>query len=175
MMPVAPPLPEGLDALDDALRRAVAAETDVVLGAARADADAVVHDARRQGEELVERAGRDATAITDAAMAHELVALHREQNATVLLAKRALMDELEEQVHDAVLRLRDAHDYPRLLDGLVGRARAQLGADAVVTRDPPGRGGVIAECDGRRVDYTLPALARRAVADQGDAIDELLQ
>ena len=52
--------------------------------------------------------------------------------------------------------------------------RAQLGAGATITRDPPGEGGVVAEAAGRRVDYTLPALARLALADLGKPIEELL-
>jgi hypothetical protein len=52
--------------------------------------------------------------------------------------------------------------YPRLLDRLEELARAQLGADVVIDRDPPSDGGVLASSGDRRVDYRLDALAERA-------------
>ncbi len=165
---------EGVDALDAALRGAVAVDTEREIRTARADADAVVRGAQRDAEELVDRARREAEAIADATSARERVALRREVTRTTLGAEQALISDIEARVCDGILGLRDAPDYGRLLDGLELRARAQLGAGATITRDPPGEGGVVAEAAGRRVDYTLPALARLALADLGKPIEELL-
>jgi hypothetical protein len=79
----------------------------------------------------------------------------------ILGAQRAVYDDLRAAVAAAVSALRDAPDYPDLLDGWEALARTQLGPHAVVTRDPSPDGGVIATLGERRVDYTLAALAER--------------
>ena len=163
-----------MGALDDALRRGVACEKDEALRVARRDADALLHRARRECDDLIEAARRDATARAGAAIARERAALRREALRTVLDAKRAIVDDVEARVLEAVTALRDDTNYERLLDGLESRARARLGSDAIVTRDPLDVGGVVAEHDGRRVDYTLPALAGLASADLDSATAELL-
>ena len=68
------------------------------------------------------------------------------------------------------------HDprYGALLDRLESLARQQLGAGAAVERDPVVAGravvGVIATLGSRRVSYTLPALARRALRELGEEV-----
>jgi vacuolar-type H+-ATPase subunit E/Vma4 len=179
MMPAAAPAPDGLDgsldALERALRDSVAARTDTLMREASREADERIAKARHEAEALVNRARREGEATTDALLARERAALRRETVTTVLAAKSSVLDGLHARVRAAVLELRAAPDYPRLLDGLAARARAQLGGQAVVIVDPDELGGVIAELDSRRVDYTLPALAERAMTALGASVEELLR
>ena len=55
----------------------------------------------------------------------------------------------------------------------VAGARVQLGPDAAVEIDPPDIGGVVGRADGRSVDYSLPALAERAVEDLDGRLEAL--
>ena len=169
------PTDSALDALDAALRRSVTTHAEMLSGAARRDADGQVAEARRQADALVERARRDGEAIVDALLVQERASLRRTTANTVLVAQSAVVDDLNRRVHAAVLGLRGAAEYSRLFDGLAARARAQLGDEAVVSTDLGDRGGVVAVAGGRRVDYTLSALAGRAVTALGDAVDGLLQ
>jgi hypothetical protein len=73
----------------------------------------------------------------------------------------------------AVLDLRADPRYPALLDHFEQVARRQLGADAVIERDPDGVGGIVAHQGDRRVDYSLAALADRALDTLGDDIERL--
>ena len=162
-----------LDALDGALRRSVAQHAAVAIARAHDDADTRIARARAEAAALERRARADGEAAADAVSARARAARRRASSATVLEAEQAVLSELRDQVHEAVLHLRDAPDYPRLLDGLTARAHARLGRGAHVTRDPDGLGGIVAEHDGRRLDYTLPALADRALAELGPAIEDL--
>ncbi|HWS46458.1 MAG TPA: hypothetical protein VN636_11405 [Acidimicrobiia bacterium] len=174
MTPAEGSLDAALAPLDHALRSSVAAVRAASLASTRREVDAHLAAASRDGEALVEQARRDGEALADATLASYRARLRRDVAATVLDARRAITNEIAERVRAAVLALRDASDYPVLLDGLAARVRAQLGAGAIVVRDPPGVGGVIGERDGRRVEYTLPVLAALVLADMGDEIEALL-
>jgi len=172
-MTVSPALDE-MRALDEALRAAVASENETALRAVRAAAEALLVQARRESQDLIEGARREAASRAEAETARERAALRRESARTVLDAKRTIVDDVAKQVHRAVLALRDADDYERLLDGLEARARSRLGPQAIIVRDPPDGGGVMARRDGCRLDYTLPALARLASADLDSATGKLV-
>lgn len=168
-------MPDGLDALDRALRRAVSERAVTMQRDAQHEADGRIAEARHEADELVERARSEGAALADALIARKRAVVRRETGAIMLNAQRAVLEELDARVRAAVLDLRAAPDYPQLLEGLTGRARAQLGEEAVVTKDPHDLGGVIAEVGGRRLDYTLPALAARALDGFGDTIESLLR
>jgi vacuolar-type H+-ATPase subunit E/Vma4 len=159
------------DALDDTLRRSVAQHVEATVAGARRDANALLQQAQRDAEELTRRAREEGEAAADAVFARERATSRRDSSTTVLDSKRAALLEVQAGVCDAVLGLRTAPDYARLLDGLAARARAQLGPDAQIVRDPKDVGGVIAEEGVRRVDYTLPALADRALAELGEKLE----
>ena len=168
------PAPDrSLDALDSALRRSVAQRVESRIARARQDAETRMQRAQAEATAIERRARDEGEAAADAVAARARAALRRESTATVLGAERRALDELRARVRDAVLGLREAPDYPQLLDGLTARARARLGAGADVVRDPDGLGGVIAQHERRRLDYTLPALAERALAELGAATDDL--
>ncbi len=54
-----------------------------------------------------------------------------------------------------------------VVDELEEAAHRQLGAEAIITRDPEVGGGVVGRAGHQRVDYTLPTLAERALATLG--------
>lgn len=159
-----------LDALDDALRRAVERHSEEVLAAARAGADAQVLDARRRRDELVARAEAEGRATADELLTRDRARARRDAVAVVLAARRAALVAVRAHVGDAVGGLRSAADYPELLHALAARATARLGDGTHVECDPPG-GGVVATAGSRRIDYTLPALADRACDALGESIE----
>ena len=159
------------------LRAALRAETDIEVQrrleevdaeCARlvADAEARAHELARQGR----REGEDAAAK---------VALRRRATATrrareiLLQAQRRQIEELQRRSREAVLLLREDNNYPELLERLSWAARDQLGPGTEVELDPPAFGGVIGRSGRMSVDYTLPALAERAVASLGDELESL--
>jgi hypothetical protein len=143
-----------------------------VLADARARADEIVANARREAREVVDRAERDVDeAVADAVRRSTIAArAHADQlraraatdaHAEELSAREEIRQQLRDAVREAARGLPDDPRYPGLLDGLEARARTQLGPDARVERDPTG--GIVAVAGSRRVDYSLPALAERAI------------
>lgn len=151
--------------LDDAEREAAAR-----TATARAEAEELVDRARSAADAEIERAERRADA-TRRARTERAVALARtEADREVLTTRAELHRRLDAAAREAALGLRHHERYGRLLDRLEELARAQLGAtgsddQVTVERDPEPDGGVIATDGRRRVDYTLQALADRALAD----------
>jgi vacuolar-type H+-ATPase subunit E/Vma4 len=170
---VKPSADVALDPLDASLRHSVAQSVESRIARARDAATARIEHATRDAEALSRRAREEGEAAAEVAFARESAALRRDATTIVLDTKRAVLLELHAGVRDAVVGLRAAPDYPRLLDGLTVRARARLGPDARIVRDPPDGGGIVAEADGRRLDYTLTALAEMAWADLGNALENL--
>jgi vacuolar-type H+-ATPase subunit E/Vma4 len=74
-----------------------------------------------------------------------------------------VLEEVRARAREAAVRLREDPRYPELLERLKRIAIAQLGNEAELEVDPSGVGGVIAHAGSVRVDYTLPALAERAL------------
>jgi vacuolar-type H+-ATPase subunit E/Vma4 len=169
---VTPP-PDDLHALDDALRRSVEERVESLLARARRDAAARVERAQQEADADARRARAEGEATAALILERENARMRRDSATIVLDAKRAALRELRDRVHEAVRGLRAEPDYDDLLDGLTARARARLGSDAQVIRDPADVGGIIAEQAGQRLDYTLPALADRALAGLGEAIEDL--
>jgi vacuolar-type H+-ATPase subunit E/Vma4 len=162
-----------LSALEDALLAEVSGETKRAAAEARAAASerlaeatrrasAVVEEARRQGEETGGREGRRRGA-----------AARQKARELRLEARQALLAHVRREARRAVLSLRDDPGYPRLLDRLGAAATAQLGPGAQIEVDPPGLGGVTGRAGPLVVDYTLPALADRALDDLGVELEEL--
>ena len=143
-------------------RSEVTAECDRILAEAEAAAHALSHEARLEGERA---AAREA--------ARRRAAATRRAREARLAARRSLVDELRRRTHEAVLELREQQDYPVLLQRLSDAARSQLGDDAELEVDPPGRGGVIGRRGDASVDYTLPAMADRTIDGMGVAVERL--
>ena len=160
------PLAPVRDALLERARR----DADAMLRAADADAAAVLATARDQAAAIHEEARSRGRADAAAVLAAERARGAREARAVVLGARRAAHDALRAAGREAVGTLRDDPGYPAFLDALRRRIAAELGPEAVVTEHP--RGGLVGECDGRRVEYTLDCLADTVVDGLGPVIEE---
>ncbi|MHB1009675.1 MAG: hypothetical protein ACYC1E_10655 [Propionibacteriaceae bacterium] len=140
---------------DDAAQRAAA-----IVASAQEEAVRITSAAASQGE---------ASARSDAALRSARVRRHAQE--VVLAQQAALRRELQKQVREAALSVRDDPRYPFLLASLTDRCRAVLGADASVSEDPSG--GVVGRAGSRRLDLSLPALAARALDSMGPEVSRL--
>jgi vacuolar-type H+-ATPase subunit E/Vma4 len=145
-----------------------------LLADANAEAERIVREATRSADRLVNQAEHDADAevveverrgeASARALDDQHVARARDEAHSIIMRTQEIFhQQLAEAVRDAALDLRNDPRYPALLDHFADVARNQLGDAAIIERDPePGR-GIIAVAGTRRVDYTLPALADRAL------------
>ncbi len=151
---------------------------DVAAHAARLDtesrteADARRAAAQRSAAAVVERARADGAAEADREMTRDGARERRRARRIVLDARRRAYERLRVDVHAAIESTDRRSEYEALLDRLEGLAHEQLGDRARVERDPAG-GGLIAEIDGRRVDYTLDALVERCLRGLGAEVERL--
>lgn len=134
---------------------------DEQLRAARVDAAALVDEAQREGREAAQRQQR-----------HERSEARRENRETVLAARGDAVEQLRYRVLEHLDQARDGAAYDGLLGRLETVARRQLGGRCEVEEDTEA-GGVLATAGGRRVDYRLPTLVERALADLGSELEEL--
>jgi vacuolar-type H+-ATPase subunit E/Vma4 len=153
------------------------------LEEARANAERLTAEGKSMAAAELDEASRAATAIVDEARADGAAQADREMavvrahdqrrsHRIVLEARRKAYQELGAQARAGVRELRPDPAYPALLDRLEQWSREQLGEGATIERDPAD-GGVVAEAAGRRVDYSLPALAERCLGVLGAEIEEL--
>lgn len=140
-------------------------EVERLLAEADERAAEIVAHADAEGEALVARARAEGEAAAALEGAQEQAQARRAARSAVLGARKVLYDELQRGARAGVLELRG----PALLDRLETVAREQLGADAVVTRAD----GVRAVAGARSVDYTLEALATRALEELGAEVERL--
>jgi vacuolar-type H+-ATPase subunit E/Vma4 len=150
-----------------------AAAADRLLAEADAAVAAELEHARRTAETILAEARADGTADAQRELELARARGRRRARAIVLAARQEAYQGLRERGHAAAQALRTGPRYTALLDRLEQLARGQLGPDARVERDPPDLGGVIAEADGRRVDYSLAALVDRSVQGLGGEVEEL--
>lgn len=155
------------------LLTAVRADTERVLAEADSRATELLEQAEAQGAVLVAQARAEGEAAAALEGAQEQTHAWRSARSAVLAAQRALHDELGQRAREAAQELRAGPSYPALLDRLETVAREQLGADATVTRDAPGSGGVLASRGDRLVDYSLDALVRRCLDGLGTKMGRL--
>jgi len=152
-----------LDAARDALLADARARAAAELAAADAEADERIARARRQADEVIAQARARGEAEGRIAAARAAAVERSFARMEVLGAQREAHDRLRDGARSAALALRDAPDYPELLDRLMAAVRRDLGEDVEIERDPPGVGGVRGRAGTRQVDYTLIALADRCV------------
>jgi vacuolar-type H+-ATPase subunit E/Vma4 len=166
-------LDEQLGPVRQALVDDATAEAERIRAEARERADARAAEAERDvAAEVAQVAERQAIASATHAE-QERARARADAHATILGVREELRRDLLDTVRSAAMQLRDDDRYPALLDHLEAMARDQLGAEAHLERDPAGAGGVVASAGARRVDYTLPALAERALRDHGDEVASL--
>lgn len=166
----------------DHLSIALAPLRQELLTQARAEARRVLAQVDRESEHILARAREQAEVILDAARGEaavraeavrrtEAAAVHAAVRAAALNARREAYEEFRRRVHDAVLGLRTAPDYPVVLSYLTARARAILGGAVPVREDPSG--GVVATDPRRVLRCTLTAFAEQAVAAFGAEVAAL--
>lgn len=158
-------------------RRALLADADdeaerIVSEASRTAAD-IIGTAERECETQLDQVRRRRDRSTEAYVEQMLTTARSDAHEAVLRAREASRRRLIDAIHQSVMALPDDPRYGALLDHLEELARRQLGVDAVIDRDPRPGGGIIAVSGSRRVDYTLPALADRALEGLADKIVQL--
>jgi len=165
------------------LAQSLAAVRRALLEDARAEAEQIEAEARRVADDVRRGSIEETDAEVErerhrselAAQAYANTVLARARNAAraeVLRKQEELRRQLGARVRAAALEIRCDERYPSLLERLDALAVGQLGDAAIIMHDRGPEGGAIATCGTRRVDYTLVALADRAL----DAIsDEAVQ
>jgi vacuolar-type H+-ATPase subunit E/Vma4 len=159
-----------LEPVRQALLADAAAQADALVAAAKREMEASNAEAEQQCDqevaEVEQRSARAARANFD-----QRIAIARAQAHGAVLGARAHTHErLIEAAHAAAINMRSDPRYPALLDHFEAVAREQLGDDAVIERDPTHGGGIVAELGSRRVDYSLPQLADRALEVLADEV-----
>ncbi|QFY07999.1 hypothetical protein GBF35_16105 [Nonomuraea phyllanthi] len=162
---------DALAPVAEALSRQAEKDTREIMARAEEEAAALVAAARQEARTLLADARAAGAAQAEADAVTERSHAERRARGIELAARREALDHLLTRAVAAVRTLRDDPCYPRLLDRLSALARDAGGAGMVVTEHPGG--GVVAEGQGRRVDCTLDALARRAVDALGAEVERL--
>lgn len=157
----------------EALLADAVAEADRIRAEARDEARAASDAAERDVAAEVAEIERRQTMAAEARAAQVRARARTEAQAMVLAARAEIHRDLGAATRAAALGLRDDDRYPALLDRLEAMARDQLGPEARIERDPPELGGVVATAGTRRVDYTLTALAERALTHHADEVTAL--
>ncbi|MGZ8741909.1 MAG: hypothetical protein ACXWXO_03200 [Nocardioides sp.] len=153
-----------------------------LLARARADAAAEVSRAKGEARATVQEAAGRADAVRQEARvrgeadAHAvLVAMRarsrREARSVVLGAQSEVVVALRDRVHAGLQGLRDDPAFGDMESRLESQARALLGPDVRLAKDPSG--GFIAESGGRRAELTLAAVADRLLDRFGPELQSL--
>ena len=162
-----------LEPVHRALLEDATTEADRIIAAADGEAARLTADAEAEAAAQIRRAEqRGATSAqvrADQTLAEARTDTHRE----ILHVKDDIRRRLHRAAGAAALGLGDDARYPDLIDALEELARNQLGRTAQIERDPGGLGGIIAVDGSRRVDYTLPSLAERALESLADEVAPL--
>lgn len=162
-----------LEPLQVALRAETEAEVQERLAAVDAECARTLAEAEAKAHELAREGRHEGEGAAAKEAARRRATATRRARELRLRAQNRQVNELRLRSGEAVLRLREDGRYPEFLDRLARTARDQLGPDAEVEVDPPGLGGVIGRKGRVSVDYTLPALADRAIASLGDELEGL--
>jgi len=141
-----------------------------VLARAEADAGEVVGSARQEADAEETEARRRAAEAGRARLEWDLARARADANHEILAVRAELRGRLIAEARRAAVELRRHPRYPELLDRLEALARSQLGPAAAIDRAPGPAGGLVATAGHRRVDYSLPSLAERALADLEDEV-----
>jgi vacuolar-type H+-ATPase subunit E/Vma4 len=164
---------ESLRPVRDALLADASREADRLVVGARRLADQHIADVEEDIDaevaDVARRAGMSATARAD----HAAARAHTQSHRSMLRSRTDTNRELAAAVGAAVRALRDDARYPELLRHFEAEAKDQLGSEAEVRVDPDPDGGVVATAGSRHVDYTLRALADRALSSLADEVAAL--
>jgi hypothetical protein len=150
-------------ARSDQLERDAQAEVAAQLAAAEQDAERLVTAEREAGQRAAENA-----------LARERMAARRQARELTLASQHEASRAVRQRAIETLERMHQGSDpaYRALVDRLARLAREQLGPESELDTDPP-HGGLVARLGHRSVDYTLPALVDRAMADLGPELEGL--
>jgi hypothetical protein len=161
----------------DQLRAAFLAEAEADAARRRVEVEAECErrraDAEAEASSIVEQGRLEGRLAGERESARLRGAARRRARELELGARGALFEQLRRDSRVGALELRSEAGYAALLDRYIKLARAQLGADAELDVDPPQAGGVRGRSGSRSVDYTLPALADRALAELDGEVERL--
>ena len=166
------PVVDQLEPVHRALLEDAATSAQALIAAATREVDAAVAEVERQCDAEVAEVERRSAAAARTSRDQHVTAVRRQRYEHVLRVRSEIRQQLVDAARDAALALRSDPRYPELLDHLEETARAQLGDDAIIRRDPEPDGGVVAELGARRVSYTLLELAERALDALPDELRE---
>lgn len=142
---------------------------------ATAAAAETVKEATAQANIEIERAHQKGEASSRARSEQLMARTRRDAHGTILATKRDIYLELQLAARTAVVdQLPSDPRFPLLMAALEEMARTQLGPETQIENEPNTIPGFVATDGQRRVDYTLVALADRAVDSLADNIAELL-
>ncbi|WNM27892.1 hypothetical protein RN607_02485 [Demequina capsici] len=168
-------LPPGADASLAPLRADILARAqtraDAVLDDAAHRADATAAEATREVEAIGRRAVEAGVAAARADASLRSARERRRAHELRLGARESLHAELEALVLARAEGLRDSPTYPAMREALSDRAVTVLGSGATVEEDA--RGGVVATLGTRRLDLTLPTLAKATLESMGGEVSDL--
>lgn len=168
-----PRLNAQLAPLERALMSAVHEDVSARLEDAESRAAAIVRQSEDRAHERLERARAEGKSVAEREAARRLMQARRRTRGLVLRAQRAAYDRLLAGA-DAVARALPGEPvYADLERRLVEAAKATLGAEVEIVRNPDDVGGVRARAGSRSLDLTLPHLARRCVEHLGEKVTGL--
>ncbi|HUX71309.1 MAG TPA: hypothetical protein VMV41_12405 [Cellulomonadaceae bacterium] len=150
-----------LEPLRAALRAAAERESAQVRADAAVEVAGLLESARRESTRIRADAVAEGAAVARGSAALRSARMRREAHEIVLARQDQVYATLVAGVGAAASALRTDPRYPALLDRLTERARELLGPQAVVTESP--EGGIVAERGSRRLDLSLPSVAKAAL------------
>lgn len=168
-------LPSGSSAAAAPLRAAIydraAAAARATAGEAERRAAEMIADAERQASAIADRAVEAGRTAAQADAAQRSARERRRAHELQLAARESLRRDLEARVLALAVELRTGQEYPRLMDALRGEVSTLLGPEATIEEHPDG--GVVASLGARRVDLSLPSLARATLESMSGEVAEL--
>lgn len=159
-----------LEPVHEALLEDAKARADRILVEATREAALAIDEAEREANTEIGRAERRGETSARVRADQMLAQARGDAQGDVLEYKEDVRRRFHQAVRAASLDLESDGRYPDLIDMLEVLARKQLGPAARIERDPDGLGGIAAVDGLRRVDYTLPALAERALDALADKV-----
>jgi vacuolar-type H+-ATPase subunit E/Vma4 len=163
-----------LDSLRTALR--VEAETAATQRLAQVE-EACEHrlaEAHAKARELADQGRLEGERLAKQNSLRRRAAAKRHARELRLVAQAGLLDELRLRATEDALELRTDPRYEELLERLSTLAKSQLRADAEVVADAE-VGGVVGRAGSMSVDYRLPVLVERAIAQLDGQLETLWQ
>lgn len=169
--------PAGLSDQLEPLRSALAAstrrESEARIADAQRRADAILAEAHTRARQITDSAAAEGDAVARRQGTRRLVEAKRRGRRQVLEARRRAYERLVDSSLRALRESAGGEERAALRDRLEGIARATLGSDVVVERDPDGPGGVVARSGTRRMDLRLEEIVQRCVERMGKEVSGL--